>query len=170
MEVAAGDPVTGGTLSNFAGAGTSYTATFTPTRTGTQTQTPTITQTFTPTQTPTSTPTATPTETPTEAALRNGLNTLDGFPLGSGASTTFDAELKDAIAMTIDGDIYVLKKGENPEVAAPHFKVYSGMNLPYWKEFYLLGEAEELAEKTGTIPYEIFCGISKRVPRVYLKG
>jgi alanine racemase len=30
--------------------------------------------------------------------------------------------------------------------------------------------AEELAEKTGTIPYEVFCGISKRVPRVYLKG
>jgi len=29
--------------------------------------------------------------------------------------------------------------------------------------------AEELASKTGTIPYEIFCGISKRVPRVYLK-
>jgi alanine racemase len=28
--------------------------------------------------------------------------------------------------------------------------------------------AEELAEKAGTIPYEIFCGISKRVPRVYL--
>jgi alanine racemase len=30
--------------------------------------------------------------------------------------------------------------------------------------------AEELAERTGTIPYEIFCGISKRVPRVYIKG
>ena len=29
--------------------------------------------------------------------------------------------------------------------------------------------AEELAAATGTIPYEIFCGISKRVPRVYLK-
>jgi alanine racemase len=29
--------------------------------------------------------------------------------------------------------------------------------------------AEELAEKIGTIPYEIFCGISKRVPRVYVK-
>jgi alanine racemase len=28
--------------------------------------------------------------------------------------------------------------------------------------------AEELAAKAGTIPYEIFCGISKRVPRVYL--
>ncbi|HEY6008558.1 MAG TPA: alanine racemase [Geobacteraceae bacterium] len=27
---------------------------------------------------------------------------------------------------------------------------------------------EELAEKAGTIPYEIFCGISKRVPRVYI--
>ncbi len=30
--------------------------------------------------------------------------------------------------------------------------------------------AEELAEWAGTIPYEIFCGISKRVPRVYVKG
>lgn len=29
--------------------------------------------------------------------------------------------------------------------------------------------AEELAMAAGTIPYEIFCGISKRVPRVYLK-
>jgi alanine racemase len=28
--------------------------------------------------------------------------------------------------------------------------------------------AEELANWAGTIPYEIFCGISKRVPRVYL--
>ena len=28
--------------------------------------------------------------------------------------------------------------------------------------------AEELAELSGTIPYEIFCGISKRVPRVYM--
>ena len=29
--------------------------------------------------------------------------------------------------------------------------------------------AEELAAWAGTIPYAIFCGISKRVPRVYLK-
>jgi alanine racemase len=28
--------------------------------------------------------------------------------------------------------------------------------------------AEELAEWSGTIPYEIFCGISKRVPRIYV--
>ncbi|QSV46158.1 alanine racemase [Geobacter benzoatilyticus] len=30
--------------------------------------------------------------------------------------------------------------------------------------------AEELATWAGTIPYEIFCGISKRVPRVYLNA
>ncbi len=29
--------------------------------------------------------------------------------------------------------------------------------------------AEEVAAWAGTIPYEIFCGISKRVPRVYIK-
>ncbi len=29
--------------------------------------------------------------------------------------------------------------------------------------------AEDLAAAAGTIPYEFFCGISKRVPRVYLK-
>jgi alanine racemase len=28
--------------------------------------------------------------------------------------------------------------------------------------------AEELADWSGTIPYEFFCGISKRVPRIYL--
>lgn len=28
--------------------------------------------------------------------------------------------------------------------------------------------AEELAEWSGTIPYELFCGISKRVPRIYV--
>ena len=43
--------------------------------------------------------------------------------------------------------VWVLKKGEKPESAIPHFETYSGMDLPYWREFYLLGEAEELAEK-----------------------
>ena len=43
--------------------------------------------------------------------------------------------------------VYVLRKGERPEAAVPHFSVYSGMDLPYWKEFYLVGEAEEVAEK-----------------------
>lgn len=43
--------------------------------------------------------------------------------------------------------IWVLKKGEKPESAVPRFKVYSGMDLPYWREHYLVGEAEELADK-----------------------
>jgi len=43
--------------------------------------------------------------------------------------------------------VYVLGRGERPEAAAPHFKTFSGMDLPYWKEYYLLGEAEEVAEK-----------------------
>jgi len=43
--------------------------------------------------------------------------------------------------------VYVLKKGQRPEEAVPYFKTFSGMDLAYWREFYLLGEAEELAEK-----------------------
>ena len=43
--------------------------------------------------------------------------------------------------------VWVLRKGQKPESAIPHFKTFSGMDLPYWREFYLLGEAEELAEK-----------------------
>ncbi len=37
--------------------------------------------------------------------------------------------------------VWVLKPGERPESAAPHFKVYSGMDLDYWKTYYLLGTA-----------------------------
>lgn len=43
--------------------------------------------------------------------------------------------------------IHVLKPGENPENAVEHFAVYSGMDLPYWREYYLCGEAEQVAEK-----------------------
>ncbi len=43
--------------------------------------------------------------------------------------------------------VWVLKKGEKPHSAVPHFSVYSGMDLEYWRTYYLLGEAEELAEK-----------------------
>ena len=28
--------------------------------------------------------------------------------------------------------------------------------------------ADEIAAKTGTIPYEVLCGIGSRVPRIYL--
>jgi probable F420-dependent oxidoreductase len=43
--------------------------------------------------------------------------------------------------------IHVLKPGQRPEEAAPFFRTYSGMDLDYWQQYYLLGEAEALAEK-----------------------
>jgi alkanesulfonate monooxygenase len=43
--------------------------------------------------------------------------------------------------------VWVLKPGEKPESAVPRFSVYSGMDLDYWREFYLLGEAEALADR-----------------------
>lgn len=32
---------------------------------------------------------------------------------------------------------------------ATQFSVYSGMDLDYWRTYYLLGQAEELAERIG---------------------
>jgi alkanesulfonate monooxygenase len=43
--------------------------------------------------------------------------------------------------------IWVLKPGERPESAAPRFRVFSGMDLDYWRTYYLLGEAAEVAER-----------------------
>lgn len=43
--------------------------------------------------------------------------------------------------------VYVLRPGETPDSAAARFRVFSGMDLDYWREFYLLGEAEEVAER-----------------------
>ncbi len=43
--------------------------------------------------------------------------------------------------------VHILAPGEKPESAAPKFRVYSGMDLDYWQEFYLLGEAEAVAER-----------------------
>jgi len=43
--------------------------------------------------------------------------------------------------------VHVLRPGERPESAAPKFRVYSGMDLDYWQQFYLLGEAEAVAER-----------------------
>jgi probable F420-dependent oxidoreductase len=43
--------------------------------------------------------------------------------------------------------VWILRPGEKPESAVPHFRVYSGMDLDYWREFYLLGEAEEVAAR-----------------------
>lgn len=43
--------------------------------------------------------------------------------------------------------VHVLKAGEKPEAAAPHFAAFSGMDLDFWRTYYLLGEAEEVAER-----------------------
>ena len=45
--------------------------------------------------------------------------------------------------------VYVLKKGEKPEAANPKFSMISGMDLDFWRKHYLVGEAEELAERIG---------------------
>jgi len=43
--------------------------------------------------------------------------------------------------------VWVLKPGEKPESAVKHFSVYSGMDLDYWKTYYLLGEAAEVSDR-----------------------
>jgi alkanesulfonate monooxygenase SsuD/methylene tetrahydromethanopterin reductase-like flavin-dependent oxidoreductase (luciferase family) len=53
----------------------------------------------------------------------------------------------DEMSKVYSNFVYVLGRGERPESAVPHFKTFSGMDLPYWKEFYLVGEAEELADR-----------------------
>jgi probable F420-dependent oxidoreductase len=53
----------------------------------------------------------------------------------------------DELTKVYSNFVYVLEPGESPEVAAARFRVFSGMDLEYWREFYLLGEAEEIAER-----------------------
>ena len=43
--------------------------------------------------------------------------------------------------------VWVLEPGERPESAVPHFTVYSGMDLDYWRTYYLLGTAQEIADR-----------------------
>jgi len=43
--------------------------------------------------------------------------------------------------------VHVLGKGEHPESAAARFATFSGMDLAYWREHYLLGEAEFVADR-----------------------
>ena len=43
--------------------------------------------------------------------------------------------------------VYVLKKGEKPEAAVPKFSMISGMNLEFWQQHYLVGEAEDVAHR-----------------------
>jgi probable F420-dependent oxidoreductase len=43
--------------------------------------------------------------------------------------------------------VHVLGRGDRPEAVAPRFRAFSGMDLAYWEEHYLLGEAEAVAER-----------------------
>jgi probable F420-dependent oxidoreductase len=53
----------------------------------------------------------------------------------------------DALTKVYSNFVYVLRPGESPEHSAAKFRVFSGMDLDYWREFYLLGEAEAVAER-----------------------
>ena len=53
----------------------------------------------------------------------------------------------DELSKVYSNFVHILRPGEKPEAAAPFFSVYSGMDLDYWQEFYLLGEAEAVADK-----------------------
>lgn len=62
---------------------------------------------------------------------------------------TFSAQVgrKTPLTTVYSNFVYVLRKGERPDAAAPRFKTFSGMDLDYWRAYYLLGEAEELVER-----------------------
>ena len=51
----------------------------------------------------------------------------------------------DELSKVYSNFVHILAPGERPETAAAKFSVYSGMDLDYWQEFYLLGEAEAVA-------------------------
>jgi probable F420-dependent oxidoreductase len=53
----------------------------------------------------------------------------------------------DSMGRVYSNFVHILRPGEKPETAAAKFRVYSGMDLEYWQQFYLLGEAEEVAER-----------------------
>jgi probable F420-dependent oxidoreductase len=51
------------------------------------------------------------------------------------------------IGVVYSNFVHVLGQGERPEAAAARFATFSGMDLDYWREHYLLGEAEAVAER-----------------------
>ena len=53
----------------------------------------------------------------------------------------------DGMGRVYSNFVHILKPGEKPESAAAKFRAYSGMDLEYWQQFYLLGEAEDVAER-----------------------
>jgi len=53
----------------------------------------------------------------------------------------------DRIGRVYSNFVWVLKPGEPPESAVPRFARFSGMDLNYWRTYYLLGEAAEVADR-----------------------
>jgi probable F420-dependent oxidoreductase len=53
----------------------------------------------------------------------------------------------DELTKVYSNFVYVLRPDESPDTAAARFRVFSGMALDYWREFYLLGEAEAVADR-----------------------
>jgi probable F420-dependent oxidoreductase len=51
------------------------------------------------------------------------------------------------VARVYSNFVHILEPGQAPETAADRFRVFSGMDMDYWQEFYLLGEAEAVAER-----------------------
>ena len=69
------------------------------------------------------------------------------YPVASCAVKALKLPPASEMSRVYSNFVHILKPGEKPESAAPKFSVYSGMDLPYWQEFYLLGEAEAVAER-----------------------
>lgn len=53
----------------------------------------------------------------------------------------------DELSKVYSNFVHILRPGQKPQSAAAAFAVYSGMDLDYWQRYYLLGEAEEVAER-----------------------
>ncbi|HEV8282456.1 MAG TPA: LLM class flavin-dependent oxidoreductase, partial [Candidatus Limnocylindrales bacterium] len=53
----------------------------------------------------------------------------------------------DGLTKVYSNFVHILGPGESPEAASAKFRAFSGMDLDYWEEFYLLGEAESVAER-----------------------
>ena len=51
------------------------------------------------------------------------------------------------IELVYSNFVHVLRKGERPETVSARFGAFSGMDLAYWREHYLLGEAAEVTER-----------------------
>ncbi len=75
----------------------------------------------------------------TPEMVRGDWEKIQTFSAGAGRTTP--------LTKVYSNFVYVLDKGESPEAATPHFRTFSGMDLDYWRHYYLLGEAEELVGK-----------------------